>query len=79
MKPSRKIKLKSHVADDPIYPSEVIDALTQKEKESCINLEKLKKQITNNQAFHKWLFTEHQAYAMNGKSEQLNNLLIKTY
>lgn len=58
----------------------ILDARKNKEAESLSQLKKLIPRITTLKSFHKWLFTEHNAYSVN-KYEQTysNDEILSTY
>lgn len=73
------LKMRFVNANDPIYEEAIFEELKAKELKSCENILQLSARIDNRDKFHRWLFREHQAYTLNGKTEKLNDLLIKTY
>lgn len=51
------------VSNDSIKDKDMLQERIKREKQSVINVEKLKSKIKSKEDFHKWLFTEHKAYA----------------
>jgi hypothetical protein len=66
-------------APDQGLPPDILRARQQKEQKSLQRVKQLRQSLTRLDAFHRWMFTEHNAYNQSGKPAELPAQLKSTY
>ncbi|MCP5108888.1 MAG: hypothetical protein GY950_36230, partial [bacterium] len=67
------------VGDEGTMEKGLLSAKIEREKQRLKHVLHLKKEIRTFERFHRWLFTEHAAYAVSLAPERINGQVLDTY
>lgn len=77
--PKNYYQLDFLAVSDAGFNKKLLAARIEKEKQSLTNFKKTIKKIKNLKQLHNWLFTEHDAYAINKIPKRAKGILLKGY